>query len=151
MRLISIATIGIMIAPLLCSGNQTHCSKQEEIAFSCNTGKKIVSVCGTKQKTLSYRFGILGKPELIFESNNPTGDTLMYSGGGGAYLRLTNGEYSYVLYTGIGRGWAKEGLTLERNGRFIKNFECKNSALSEIGAGFFDKYHIPSDAGFEIP
>lgn len=75
----------------------------------------------------------------------------MYAGGGGAYLRLLNGGYSYVLYTGIGRGWEKEGLALEKNGHLIKNFECKSSAISEIGSNLFEKYHIPEDEGFDIP
>ncbi|MDD5211109.1 MAG: hypothetical protein PHV62_01730 [Sulfuricurvum sp.] len=75
----------------------------------------------------------------------------MCAGGGGAYLRLLNGGYSYVLYTGIGRGWEKEGLALKKNGHLIKNFEGKSSAISEIGSNLFEKYHIPEDEGFDIP
>lgn len=150
MRLVSMATIGILITPLLYAGSQTHCSKQDEVIFSCFVGKKVVSVCG-EHKKITYYFGAIGSPELVFNSANPSGGTLMYSGGGGAYLRLSNGVYRYVLYTGIGRGWEKEGLALEKNGRLVKNFECKSTAQSEIGAEFFDKYRITTDEGFDIP
>lgn len=145
-----ITTAIVVVTPLLYAGSQTHCSKQEEVIFSCNTGKKTVSVCG-KQKTLTYEFGAIGKSELKIKVKNPTGDTLMFSGGGGAYLRLPNGGYNYVLYIGSGREWEKEGLVLEKNGRLINFFECKDSAITAIGMDTFNKYSIPTDNGFEIP
>lgn len=139
-----------VITALVYAGNATHCGKQEEVIFSCAIGKKVVSVCG-EYKKMSYRFGAIGSPELVFSSVKPSGGTIMYSGGGGAYLRLPNEGYRYVLYTGIGRGWEKEGLALEKNGRLVKNFECKSSAISEIGSNLFEKYHVPEDEGFELP
>lgn len=139
-----------LFIPFVYAGGITHCTPNEEVIFSCSTGKKIVSVCGNKHK-LVYRFGKVDFPELVFESLNPTGDTLMYSGGGGAYLRLSNGEYRYVVYSGIGKGWEKDGLTLEKNGKLLKDFQCKSKIQIELSDALFIRYHIKSDSGFEIP
>jgi len=56
------------------SAIETHCSKQEQIIFSCAIkSSKIVSLCASKalalgQASLTYRFGHLGKVELEFPS-----------------------------------------------------------------------------------
>lgn len=51
----------------------SHCTDQEQILFSCQIAKssKVVSLCASKdlakdQGSLIYRFGKIGKPELIF-------------------------------------------------------------------------------------
>lgn len=135
----------------------THCSSHETIIFSCNTGKKIASVCASKNLSSSlgymqYRFGKKGAIESkIPETTNThpskytNGNTIMYSGGGGAYLRFIKGQYGYVMYGGMGRGWEKDGVAVEKNGAVILNLPCKGNVSSEIGRELFDKFGIPED------
>jgi len=43
------------------------CEARESVVFSCQTGKKILSVCLTAPTTIQYRFGVHGKrPELAY-------------------------------------------------------------------------------------
>lgn len=93
----------------------SHCTAEEDTVFSCDLGKKVVSVCASKPLTansgyLQYRYGTLGKPELLFPSASVSpkivtqARTLMFAGGGGAYLRFNNGSTSYIVYSAIGQG-----------------------------------------------
>jgi hypothetical protein len=56
------------------SAIETHCSRQEQVVFSCAIkSSKIISLCASKalavgQGSLTYRFGHLGKVELEFPS-----------------------------------------------------------------------------------
>lgn len=159
--LISIMVIpvsNVMAAPSLCS-------KDEKIIFSCSTSKtKIVSLCAssslnTTSGYLQYRFGKQGqRPELIYPevpahpSTYFEGGTLAYAGGGGTYLRFNRSQYSYTAFSGIGRGWEKAGLSIEKSGKQIANLSCKDEPISEIGPDFFDQAGIPeSNSSFEIP
>jgi hypothetical protein len=139
------------------------CQTKENVIFSCSTGKKLISVCSSKNLSptagyVQYRFGTKEKPELTFPEpqTHPisfsTGGTLMYSGGGGAYMRFNKGTYSYVVYSGIGKGWDKQGVVIEKNGKLLSNIICKDVSIENIGAEFFEKNAIPEDKiGFEIP
>lgn len=95
----------------------TLCQPAEITVFSCGAGKKVISVCASKDATsdrgyLQYRFGTPKHVELAVPADHSTppsksaiAGNLMFSGGGGAYLRFKTGEYEYVVYTAIGRGW----------------------------------------------
>src|SRR5690625_2608323 len=55
-----------------------------------------------------YTYGQAGKPEISLSvdvGHTPVfkGED-MFMGGGASYLRFTNGDYSYVAYSGIGKG-----------------------------------------------
>jgi len=153
----------ILSAATVASASDTLCTNQEKIIFSCSTGKKIVSVCASKDLsasagTLQYRFGKKGAVEATVPAaaahpkKHTNGNNLMYSGGGGAYLRFIKGNYGYVVYTGIGKGWEKEGVAVEKGGKTISNMLCRSAAQSEIGPDFFSKSGIPEDkTDFEIP
>jgi hypothetical protein len=144
--------------------SSSHCKKQEQVVFSCQLeSKKIVSVCASKGVTaktayLQYRFGFIKKLEMVWPepAQSPalsaTSGTLMYSGGGGAFLRFAKGEYNYTVYTGIGKGWNKEGVAVYKKAKLIANLLCHDLAVSELGVDFFEKAAIPDDKqGFEIP
>lgn len=159
--LIVLLTFGV--ASQANAATPSHCTPKERVIFSCSVGKKIVSVCASSDLStttgiLQYRFGIVGSPELIYPSTSLASRSvvrsgmLMFSGGGAAYLRFTNGIYAYVTYTGIGKGWKKDGLAVEKNGKLLANLICKQSATSEIGPVFFEKSGISEDtSGFSIP
>lgn len=149
-------------APAFAAG--THCTQAEDTVFSCNLGRKTVSVCAAKTLSatsgyVQYRFGVLGKPELTYPQLNVTAKsviqarTLMFSGGGGAYLRFNNGPTSYIVYSAIGKGWGnKDGVAVERAGKTLAHFDCQDVPMSQMGADFFTRAGLPEDAQeFELP
>ena len=74
------------------------------------------------------------------------------SGGSGSYMRLNSGEYSYTVYSGIGKNWEKDGLVVEKSGETLSNIPCKSAIVSNIGVDFYEENAAPEDkSGFEIP
>lgn len=139
------------------------CTAQEKIIFNCSTGSKLISVCASPdlaEKTgyLQYRFGPQGKPELAipdFKTTPKKGihtKTIGYSGGGAAYIRFMNGDTGYVVYTGEGKGWKKNGVAVENKGKFVRFVSCKKAVTSELGPDLFEKSGLPEDPNeFELP
>jgi hypothetical protein len=134
----------------------THCSEQEQIVFSCSLGKKIVSVCASSDLSsnngyLQYRIGQRNAPELVLPIATAPGQhiqarTLMFSGGGGSYLRFINGAYHYIVYTAIGKGWGvKDGVSVEKNNKRIVNLKCQDIPTSIMGEAFFTRADLPVD------
>ncbi|MFT0694729.1 hypothetical protein ACDX34_11450 [Acinetobacter bereziniae] len=62
----------LIIAVLSCSSlnAKSLCLKDEEIYFSCQTGKKEISFCGKTNKFLEYRFGKPKKIEMSYRVDN---------------------------------------------------------------------------------
>jgi len=142
----------------------TLCQPREKVVFACTTGKKLVSVCASEglkpgAGAMYYRFGTKDKIELAFPeaptmpAKFASVGSLMYSGGGATYLRLQNGGYHYVAYSGMGKGWDKQGVAVEKGGKIVANLLCKDLAGGDLESmGFFEKAGIPEDkSGFEIP
>lgn len=143
----------------------SHCSAQEKIIFSCPTSRtKVVSVCSSPSLTatsgtLQYRFGVVGpKPEFMFPQSQEhpkkyfQSGTLMYSGGGGAYLEFSSNDFKYVIFTGSGKGWEKEGVVVSKAGKQVAFLRCQSPSVSELGPDFFEHAGIPSAGDdFEIP
>ncbi len=142
----------------------SHCTAAEETVFSCDLGKKVVSVCASKPLTtdsgyLQYRYGMLGKPELLFPQTSVSpkkviqARTLMFAGGGGAYLRFNSGSTSYIVYSAIGQGWGtKDGVAVEQNGKTKTHWECKNIPTANMGEYLFTRAGLSEDTQeFELP
>lgn len=113
-------------------------------------GKKIVSICASSKLSLNsgylqYRFGPKDAPELLQPDpatppkTSATAKAFPYAGGGGAYMRFTKGVYSYVVYSGIGKGWKQEGVAVEKDGKVVANLICKGVATSDSGFGLESK------------
>ena len=117
--------------------------------------------------SLQYRFGKRGEsPEIRLPvepappARSATADTLTFSGGGGAWLRFRSGEFTYTVYTAIGR-WGpggepreSEGLVVERGGKRVATLRCKDSAQSELGPDLYGKLGLRTaspEEGFEVP
>lgn len=141
----------------------TLCTLQEKVVFSCSTNDKLVSICAsndlsTERGYLQYRLGKVGSTELRIPdevNNHPSkitnGKSIIYPWGEATYLRFIKDSYGYVIYTGIGRGWNKDGITIEKNGKPISNMVCKGSVLSKLSSEFFKNVGIPEDiVEFEI-
>lgn len=145
---------------------ESLCREHEQVIFSCSLDKKMVSVCASTNFSassgyLQYRFGQKNALELAFPALAGTtrslqhiqARTLMFSGGGGGYLRFINGQYHYIVYTAIGKGWGtKDGVAVEKNTRLIVNLECRDIPVSRISEEFLSRAGLPVDSQeFRIP
>jgi hypothetical protein len=149
----------------------TLCKADEVVVFSCPTGKHIASVCASKAEAASggyiqYRFGDTSKVDLSFPPDGTTpadvftGGSVAYSGGGGAWLRFSNGAFRYNIFSAVGR-WGRKGapadaagVFVERDGKNISNLVCRGRASGEMGLDFFKSRGIlASDSlyDFDIP
>ena len=143
----------------------SHCTGQEQTVFSCSLGKKIVSVCASKDISptsgyLQYRFGPKNAPELVFPASTEPAHrsdiqarSLMFSGGGGGYLRFINGGYNYIVYTAIGKGWGtKDGVSVEKDHKPVAHLKCLDVPVSLLGEAFFTRAGLRADQNeFELP
>lgn len=109
---------------------------------------------------MQYRFGSPAGPELVFPTSREhpkqhfESGNLTFAGGGGAFLKFKNGAYTYTVFSGIGRGWEKDGVVVHRAGKQISYLECSDVEQSEIGLELFNNAEIPTDPNegdFEIP
>jgi hypothetical protein len=124
----------------------THCKSEEQVIFSCNVGKKVVSICasdtlGPASGTAQYRFGALGKIELKIpaQPQHPTTFSRLGVMRGPAWadthIRVANGEYAYTVYEGEGRGWQRSGVLVAKNDQTLANLSCvspRQGLFSEI-------------------
>ncbi|MDD1621193.1 MAG: hypothetical protein LUQ11_06900 [Methylococcaceae bacterium] len=166
MKKTTLALIGLAYSisvPALATA--THCSAQEQTVFSCSLGKKIVSVCASKDISptngyVQYRFGPKNTPELLFPASTELANRAimrsgiyMFSGGGGAYLRFINGQYNYIVYTAIGKGWGnKDGVAVEKDNKLIANLKCQDVPNSKLGEDFFTSSGLIADENeFSLP
>lgn len=151
----------------------SFCTPGETVVFSCYTSTaKLVSVCASNDAApnrgyLQYR---TGNPEAktpleltlpaaqIPPPQAASGDTLSFSGGGGAWLRVSTKSTGFVAYTGIGK-WGprgeirdKAGIAVERDGKLVANLKCTGKPISLLGPDWFAKAGIKTDdQGFDLP
>lgn len=77
----------------------------------------------------TYSYGTAQKKELTLSAqsgNEVYKGSPIFSGGGASYLRFVNGAYSYVAYSGMGRGWEFTGLIVYKGKDVIMNRLCKD-------------------------
>lgn len=141
------------------------CAAGEEVVFGCSVGPQhTVALCGSGDLSksggrLQYREGASGAdarlawpPDGTAPSQAFRSGTLMYSGGGGAFLRFDRDGRTYTVFTGIGRGWEKAGVLVRAKGETVEHLPCDGSEVSRIGPELFARAGIPEDGqGFEIP
>ena len=68
-------------------------------------------------------------------------------------MRFKAGEYDYVVYTAIGKGWGeKDGVAIEKNGKRLSHVSCKDEPVSKLGVDFFAKAGLkPDKSDFDLP
>jgi hypothetical protein len=116
-----------------------------EQIFQCAFGAKQVEVVrdGT---TLTYRFGRLGRPELVISGDAASGNIhyhrTLYPHGEDQTLRFTRGIHSYVIFNAFQTPDYRQegarddsGLLVLRNGRRIARLNCR-------GGGDFIEFPI---------
>jgi uncharacterized protein YbbK (DUF523 family) len=128
------------------AATSTHCKPEEQVIFSCNVGKKVVSICasdtlGPASGTAQYRFGALGKIELKIpaQPQHPTAFSRLGVMRGPAWsdthIRVVNGEYAYTVYEGEGKGWQRSGVLVTKKDQTLANLSCvspRQGLFSEI-------------------
>lgn len=134
LSMVSLA-LSLVAASAGTSGN-TYCKPPESPIFSCDLGKKRVSVCAS-DGLLTYRYGTMGKaaPEMQISSNGKDGrvhsDSVVGGGGGQqTSLRFSNGNTHYIVFSGYaggltdspGKRWS--GLDVLNGSTSVRNRQC---------------------------
>jgi hypothetical protein len=141
MKIVSLrllAVCALTLAPLSAFSadmKRSHCTAEETVYFSCSTGKKLLSYCGSGTISatsgyLQYRFGTPDKLEItvpatkdiasksfFFESETNARADQIYT------LSVKNGRTKYMLESQEGRAGTGT-LTVIQNGP-IATLECK--------------------------
>jgi hypothetical protein len=149
----------------------TQCRASETIVFSCSTGSQILSICASKDLSknagyMQYRYGPAGKPQLVFPETlrHPAGlftpGTLVFSGGGGAYLKFSKPPYVYTVFSAIGN-FAKRGkgtaggVAVQKDDQEFANIPCRRDGSlveGELGPDYFEKASLGEpESDFDIP
>ncbi|WP_322059488.1 hypothetical protein [Paraburkholderia sp. J63] len=147
------------------------CNEGESVVFSCEVGKAYASVCASQdlsptQGYIQYRHGQPGHLDMEYPSVSSSrmavfkAGSLIFSGGGGAWLRIVRNSFSYTIFTASGK-WAKNGgiadaagVVVKKNNRDIASKSCSGRPTSQLGSEFFRKAGIQESSdpdAFEIP
>lgn len=157
-----LAAPGLLPALVLLAGRVQAaglCVPGEEPVFACPVGRQTLSVCAQAPAgapaVLTYRFGRRSAIGLAItatvapsapEGARVSARTLMFAGGGGAYLRFVHGEHHYVVYSAIGRGWGqKQGVSVQRGGKALAVRRCTAKAVSTLGPDLFQRLGVTED------
>jgi hypothetical protein len=159
-----VATILIVGPAPVCAAEGADCAPPLRTLFSCKTGTRTISICGSADLTptsglLQYRFGRASDAEVIYPPSDADwravtrASSLMFSGGGGAFVSFTKLPFRYVVYTAVVKDWgARAGVVVEFNGRRIAHRACEGAASSELGPDLFEQAGIEeADEDFELP
>src|SRR5215469_1570362 len=137
---------------------ETLCSSFEQTIFSCKLGKDIVSVCASRDLSpthgyLQYRFGPKNSTPFSLPSSTQSPSrasiqarSLMFAGGGGAYIRFHNGRYQYIVFSAIGKDWGtKDGVAVEKDGKLLSHVACQDVPVSKLGDKVFAQAGLAED------
>ena len=110
--------------PSLCGGGDT-------VLFTCQVGKKLVSVCDAGGKA-TYYFGKPGHVEMSSAALSIANRG--FSGGGETQISVHNNAYAYIVYDKTMRTSFSpdghndpdftSGLVVQKNGKTISTLEC---------------------------
>lgn len=148
----SLLPLAFLASPLVAGEPATHCVAGEEVYFSCaiEGSNKVVSLCGGIGESgapawLQYRFGVIGRAELVFPSKK-NGSLLEFGG-----VRQTAkaigltvlevwfrvGEYDYLIAHDSGgdcEGECQEvnNLVIFEHGRASASLVCKAPVVNAL-------------------
>lgn len=131
------------------------CKPPESPIFSCDLGKKRVSVCAS-DRIVTYRYGTAGKaPEMQISSDGKDGrvhSDFVVGGGGGQQtsLRFSNGDTHYIVFSGYagglterpGKTWS--GLDVLKGSTSVNNRECGAGKLVPLTSSYIPAF-VPAD------
>lgn len=150
MRLFQIAFFTLFAVTQVTATEQGMlCLNNEKIVFSCQPGKKTISLCQPvgPEKTLIYRYGTSTKLELVYpgvggnEKGVFTRSSKPLFGGGITEVVFQHSDYEYRVYSKLGRSSGasqsaqnpefEDGIVIKRAGKELKKLVC-----DEGGEGF---------------
>lgn len=129
----------VVSASLPAAAAPSMCTSAETVAFSCQAGTKIVSLCTSASKnrgidTLVYRYGVPGHVENEFVASHanihrffgtvePAAPRAWVS-----QVWFTRGDVMYLLSECIGGDCPRHaGLSVLRNGKVVSNKSCSST------------------------
>lgn len=137
--------LSLCFAPIAIGADSSvisHCATNEDIFFSCQVRKKIVSVCAVRNmgviERLSYRYGALGKIEneytasehnqnRFFGNVEPVGPRAIIN-----ETWFVSGNVKYLLTACTGGNCPHTaGLTVFRGDRILSNSRCVQDSKSQ--------------------
>jgi len=143
---LAISAVPVLMAGTSVSANAdpNHCRSNETAVFNCpvSGGNKVLSLCvGTLTPAgdgyLQYRFGPIGKPDLIFPDSLAGSHeqfrihSVTYAGGWDTRVGFSVGAYTYQVYDqaySLGPQTPDKdvygGVMVFRDGRRIANVRC---------------------------
>lgn len=120
----------------------TLCEPQEKVVFTCDAGRKTLSICSSATLTqqagyIQYRFGVYGQPpELVHPQRAaPPASAFTYldttSGSGQeALLAFSKGSYTYTVVdraasaSASSAGRTGSGVVVAKSGSVISDIQC---------------------------
>ena len=124
------------------AGAANHCKAPEQVAFSCQVGGKVASLCAggpaTAPATLSYRYGRPGKVENEFTAR-PDNRNRFYAtssparpGASVNQVWFDRGDTRYVLTECVGGSCSRRGgLAVLRGEKILMNGSCAAAQSDE--------------------
>lgn len=118
------------------------CARGETVAYSCNFGRSIGSVCAG-QGRVHYRFGLPGSPAMDLAnaddwSNVHVGSVVGQGGGLQEHVRFSAGQIHYTVFAGVegsladhpGRTYSGIAVSQGKSGEHsLATLTCKGGAV----------------------
>ena len=138
----SLVALTISLPYLSQAAQDSLCKAEEQTAFSCMAGEKIISVCSSADATpstgsLIYRFGLPGKaPEMTYPVSNIRPGAAFQFGmdrvlrGGTEQLSFKSGRYTYTVFSdhygpqGEDTPLQRSGVVIEKDGKRLSTKLC---------------------------
>jgi len=141
---------------------ESHCVGEERVVFTCQIGKRVVSVCASavldaNQGYLQYRFGQLHNVELEippkpnYKPSMVGHMDVLLASSYAMYVRFTKGDYRYYVFSASVRGSndpetgastreEPSGVAVMKNGKIINTLHCASAPFADnLGAHFLGK------------
>ena len=136
----------------------SHCTANERTIFACTTGKKVLSICASKDFSSSsgyvqYRFGPKGSPELSWPPMEDRSRKDIETGQERSardlvsHLRFKKGNYHYIVFDAFGADIeSKAGVVVLKDGKKVASLQCKSGyVVSDLEAFALNKYGLTED------
>ena len=128
----------LVLSKLVAASPQTLCNQDEQVFFSCNVNKKIVSICTAQNPAtipyMEYRFGTEKKIEMTYrgDSLHPKFNrvAVTYASNTATILWFRNDDIDYLLNFPMKGG---PSLEVKNAGKTIVEMACKNGWEAVIG------------------
>lgn len=129
----------------------SHCTATEKTLFACTTGKKVLSICASKDFSeasgyVQYRFGPKGKPELSWppvedrSRKNIQIGQVRHARSISSHVRFKKGSYQYIVYDVFGAETESQaGVIVLKDGKKVATLLCRQEYMVNNLEDFIDK------------